>query len=73
MLKNITLSADDELIRRARDKAEGQGSTLNNEFRRWLAMFAEQEERARDYHDIMQKLAYARPGGRFSRDELNAR
>ena len=73
MLKNITLSAEEELIARAREEAEQRGTTLNAEFRLWLAAFAEQERTARAYHELMEQLAHAHPGRRFSREELNAR
>jgi hypothetical protein len=36
MLKNITLSADEELIRKAREKAQKEHTTLNASFRQWL-------------------------------------
>ena len=73
MLKNITLSADETLIAQARAKAEEQGSTLNAEFRLWLAAFVEQERAARGYRDLMARLDYARPGRRFTREDMNAR
>jgi|GEM_PF-2951120 len=46
MLKKVTLSADEELIAQARDRAERQGSTLNAEFRQWLQAYAQQEQAA---------------------------
>lgn len=73
MLKNITLSADDQLIALARQEAEQRGTTLNAEFRLWLAAFVEQEKAARGYRELMARLDYALPGRRFSREELNAR
>jgi hypothetical protein len=73
MLKNITLSADDQLIARAREEAERNGTTLNAEFRRWLAVFVEQERAALGYRELMGRLGYAHPGRRFTREELNAR
>lgn len=73
MLKNITLSAEEQLIARARDKAEERGTTLNSEFRLWLSAFVEQERAARGYQELMSRLDYARPGWRFTREELNAR
>jgi hypothetical protein len=73
MLKNITLSADEELIAGARERAERQGTTLNAEFRSWLQHFVAQEEAARDYQELMRILSYGRPGGAFTREDLNAR
>lgn len=73
MLRNITLSAEEELIARARQEAERRGTTLNAEFRLWLAAFSEQEKTARGYNELMDRLAYVRPGRRFSREDLNER
>jgi hypothetical protein len=39
MLKNITLSAEEELIHRARQKAQNERTTLNANFRCWLKQF----------------------------------
>jgi hypothetical protein len=39
-MKNITLSADEDLIERARLIARAQHKTLNAVFREWLAHFA---------------------------------
>ena len=44
-MKNITFSADEQLIDQARRRAVRQGNTLNEEFRRWLADYVRQEER----------------------------
>jgi hypothetical protein len=73
MLKNVTLSADEHLIAQAREEAERHGTTLNAEFRIWLAQFAEQERAAHGYQNLMDKLSYACPGHDFTRDDLNAR
>ena len=40
MLKNITLSAEEELIIKAREKAISEKTTLNVVFRRWLKQYA---------------------------------
>jgi len=73
VLKNITLSADERLIARAREEAEKHGTTLNAEFRLWLAAFVEQERTARGYQELMDRIRYAQPGRRFTREDLNER
>ncbi len=73
MLKNITLSADEELIRKARQKAKGEHTTLNATFRRWLRQYINKNTRTTDYQAFMDSLNYARPGRKFSREELNER
>lgn len=39
MLKNITLSADAEIIAKARLKARMEHTTLNVQFRQWLEQY----------------------------------
>ena len=39
-LKNITLSADEQLIQAARDQAKREHTSLNLAFRRWLEQYA---------------------------------
>ena len=73
MLKNITLSADMELIKRAREKAKKEKTTLNDRFREWLRRYTHSGYKVNAYDDLMNKLDYAQPGKRFSRDELNER
>lgn len=73
MLKNITLSAEEGLIEKARDKARRQRTTLNATFRQWLRQYVSHGSKAADYGPFMDSLNYARPGKKFSRDELNER
>ena len=39
MLKNITLGTDEELIRKAREKAQCEHTTLNASFKKWLKRY----------------------------------
>jgi hypothetical protein len=73
MLKNITLSADEELIRQAREKAKQQHTTLNATFRRWLKQYVNRNTRTSDFNSFMESLDYVEPGRKFSREELNER
>ena len=43
MMQNITLSAQNDLIAQARELARARGTTLNEEFRVWLATFVQQQ------------------------------
>ena len=75
-LRNITLSAADLLIDRAREKARAQGVTLNDEFRKWLASYVEAQDgqSAVDrFRTVMQALPEVDAGRSFSRDEMNER
>jgi hypothetical protein len=73
MLKNITLSADEELIQKGREKARKERTTLNANFRRWLSQYVNRGEKGADYRDLMMSLEYARPNRKFSREELHER
>ena len=73
MPKNITLSADAELIQRAREKARREKTSLNQRFREWLAKYVQSEKVADSYSSLMEELAHVSPGKTFSRDELNER
>lgn len=73
MLKNVTLSAEKNLIERARQRAEAQKTTLNAEFRRWLAQYVESPQTTTELAELMERFAYIKPGKKFSRDEMNER
>ena len=73
MLKNVTLSADESLIERARQRAEAENTTLNAEFRRWLVQYADRPKDAANFRVLMAHLSYARPGKVFTREDLNER
>ena len=73
-MKNITLSADQDLIDRARAAAQAQNKTLNSMFREWLSQVASKPEAVKNYEELMKRLAYVNTGGRkFTRDEMNER
>ena len=50
-MKNITLSADEKMIESARERARSEHTTLNEQFRRWLAEYAHTRERMQRYDD----------------------
>lgn len=73
-MKNITFSADDRLIKQARERAAREGRTLNEEFRRWLADYSRQEEQLRRFDEVAKELrGKARIGRKLSREEMNVR
>jgi len=73
MLKNITFSAEEDLIRKARERAAAERTTLNDEFRRWLEKYAERPQTAEAFGVLMEHFAYVQPGRSFRRDEMNER
>ena len=66
-MKNITFTAEESLIEKARNKARKENSSLNKRFREWLKHYAADDLSKENYKDLMQKLDYANPGRKFSR------
>lgn len=73
-MKNITLSAPEGLISQARKRAAAKGTTLNQEFRDWLAsQTIDNEERLLRYQRLMKQLSHVDAGRHFTREEMNER
>lgn len=74
-MKNITLSADADLIEAARSRARAEHTTLNEQFRRWLGEYTQRKNKADDALAAIDELsAKLRTGGRrFTREEMNER
>ncbi|WP_293370822.1 hypothetical protein [Nevskia sp.] len=70
-MKSITFTADESLIDAARAQARSDNTTLNEQFRLWLAEYA-REQRIRDYEaaigDLRGKVVVGR---KLTRDEMN--
>jgi len=73
MVKNITLSADDMLIKRAREKAQRENTSLNRLFRSWVKKYVNRDNIDNEYDSLMENMADVNAGRKFSRDEMNAR
>lgn len=73
-MKNITLSADEHLIERARQTAQAQHKTLNDAFREWLEQYTAQNGDVEAYDRLMQRLrGHVTAGRKFTREEMNER
>ncbi len=72
-MKNVTLSADEELIERARMIARAQHTTLNAAFREWLQAFTAQAGDEREFDALMRRLHHIRSGGPYTRHQMNER
>ena len=72
-MKNITMSADEALIEAARQRARSENTTLNEQFRLWLAGYA-RKQRMQQYEQVMAGLRGKLVVGRkLTRDEMNER
>ena len=73
-MKNITLSADGDLIEAARERAREDKTTLNEQFRSWLALYARTSDRARNYDAAIKNLrGKVTVGTALSREDMNER
>ena len=72
-MKNVTLSADEQLLELARAVARKQHKTLNQAFREWLASYARPADAVAEYEALKKDLGYVRAGRRFTREEMNER
>ena len=74
-MKNITFSADENLIEAARRQAIAEHSTLNKQFRLWLESYVRREQRAAEAMRVIRELQgrITTGGRRFTRDEMNER
>ncbi len=71
MAKNITLSADDMLIKRAREKARRENTSLNQLFRGWVKKYVNRDNIDNEYDRLMDNMADVKTDGKFSREEMN--
>ena len=72
-MKNVTLSADPDLIEQARAVARARNKTLNAAFREWLQQYAAQSGSAQEVDSLMKRLRHVRAGRHFTRAEMNER
>ena len=74
MSKNITFTADEALIEEARETARADNTTLNEQFRLWLAQYARRRRAEKAMLLIAELQGQINTGGRkFTRDEMNER
>jgi hypothetical protein len=73
-MKNVTLSADEDLIEQARKVAESQNTTLNAAFREWLEDYAARSGDVAAFDRVMERLrGRVVSHGPYTRDEMNER
>ena len=72
-VKNVTLSAEEALIEKARLVAKSQHKTLNAAFRDWLQQYAGQAGAGAAVDALMRRLQHVRSAGPYTRDEMNER
>ena len=72
-VRNITLSAEERLIEKARALAQQRATTLNQLFREWLKNITRQPGNGDSYDRLMERLGHRRSGRKLTREQLNER
>ena len=72
-VRNVTFSADEEALERAREVARSEHKTLNDAFREWLMQYGSRRVTAADIEDLYRSLRHVNAGRKFTRDEMNER
>ena len=74
-MKNITFSANEDVIEQARSVARSQHKTLNQAFREWLDQYTARASGVHEYRALTRHLEQSgvRAGRTFTRDEMNER
>jgi hypothetical protein len=72
-MRNITLSASENLIDAAREKAREQNKTLNQVFREWLEDYTRRDPGGA-VESVYERLSYLNLAGpKMSREQMNER
>ena len=74
-MKNITLSADENLIAAARRRAVAEHTSLNQQFRLWLRKYVRREQQVAEATRAIREFQRGifTGGRKFTRDEMNER
>ena len=72
-MRNVTFSADEDLIDQARLVAHEERKTLNDAFREWLAGYASSRSDVARFDEFMKQMKPMRAGRHFTREEMNER
>jgi hypothetical protein len=68
---NITLSIDEQLVERVREKLRAAGKTINQEIREHLQHLAGDDNLERDLEEFRQRVGQGNSNGwKWNRDEL---
>lgn len=74
IVRNITFSADEEVIEAAREVARRNQRSLNDEFRDWLARYAGSESKEKvSIPDLLEQLKHVKVDRKYTREEMNER
>lgn len=73
---NLTLSVDEEIVQKARKRAEAMGKSVNELVREYLGQLAGEPDRealAAEFHELTRKATGNSRGWKFNREEIHER
>lgn len=73
MIRNVTFSVDEKIIRLAREKAMKNNVSLNEVFRQWISQYARETSLGTELDDFLEKAHYKKSADKLTREELNER
>jgi hypothetical protein len=77
MLRNVTLSAEDEAIDNARALMKAEGTSLNEQFKLWLDAYIAERRRKQQVEEALKTLEMMRGSikldRKLTREEMNER
>lgn len=74
VVRNITFSAEEEIIEKARHIAESRQRSLNEEFREWLANYVQTEKSTQlSLREVIELIPKVTLPKKYTREEMNER
>lgn len=72
-MKNVTFRIQEDMLRKAREKAGKERKSLNNLINQWLKNYSATQDEAFDVHKYLERVRGVKIGRKFTREEMNER
>ena len=72
-MTNVTFRIQEDMLRKAREKAGKERKSLNHLVNQWLKNYSVVQDVAFDVHRYLDRVRGAKIGRKFTREEMNER
>lgn len=72
-MTNVTFRIQENMLRKAREKAVKERKSLNNLVNQWLKNYSVAQDAAFDVHKYLDRVKGVKIGRKFTREEMNER
>lgn len=72
-MANVTFRIQEDMLRKAREKAVRERKSLNNLVNQWLKSYSVAQDAAFDVHKYLNRVRGVKIGRKFTREEMNER